>query len=170
MINFVWNNLVKSGSLWFTALALVLLGAGIWLTIESWDWLHPSISQQEAADTTPSATIESTVSNSETLRNVGLLIGGGLAFVFAAWRAWIAERQSAAAQRQAETAQRQAENVQSQIAIAQSQAETAQQSLLNERYQRGGKCLAAKSFRSVWEGFMHSRASPKSIQSNTISR
>ena len=144
MIDFVWKNLVKSGSLWFTAFALVLLVAGIWLTIESWAWLHPSTSQQEAADTTPSATIESTVSNSETLRNVGLLIGGGLAFVFAAWRAWIAERQSAVAQRQAETAQRQAENVQSQIAIAQSQAETAQQSLLNERYQRGAEMLGSK--------------------------
>ena len=144
MINFIWNNLVKSGSLWFTALALVLLGAGIWFTIEYWDWLHPSTSQQEAADTTPGATIETTVSNSETLRNVGLLIGGGLAFVFAVWRAWIAERQSAAAQRQAETAHRQAENVQSQIAIAQSQAETAQQSLLNERYQRGAEMLGSK--------------------------
>ena len=144
MINFIWKNLVKSGSLWFTALALVLLGAGIWFAIESWDWLHPSTSQQEAADTTPGVTIETTVSNSETLRNVGLLIGGGLAFVFAVWRAWIAEGQSSAAQRQAETAHRQAENVQSQIDIAQSQAETAQQSLLNERYQRGAEMLGSR--------------------------
>ena len=122
----------------------MLLVAGIWLTIESWDWLHPSTSQQETADTTPGASSENIVSNSETLRNVGLLIGGGLAFVFAVWRAWIAEHQSAAAQRQAETAQRQAENVQSQIAIAQSQAETARQSLLNERYQRGAEMLGNK--------------------------
>ena len=144
MTNLGWKKFVRTGSLWFTAFALVLLGAGAWFAIEFWDWLHPSTSQHEASGATPGASSENIVSNSETLRNVGLLIGGGLAFVFAVWRAWIAEHQSAAAQRQAETAQLQAENVESQIAIAQSQAETAQQSLLNERYQRGAEMLGNK--------------------------
>ena len=71
-----------------------------------------------------------TVSNSETLRNVGLLIGGGLAFVFAGWRAWVAERQANATQTQAQ--------------MAQNQADTAQKSLLNERYQRGAEMLGSE--------------------------
>ena len=74
--------------------------------------------------------LELVVDNSEqTLRNVGLLIGGLLAFVFAVWRAWVAERQANAARQQAETALL--------------QAETAQQSLLNERYQRGAEMLGS---------------------------
>ena len=66
-----------------------------------WGWLHPKA--------------PTTVSNSETLRNVGLMIGGVLAFVFALWRGWVAE----------------------------SQASTAQQSLLNERYQKGAEMLGS---------------------------
>ena len=73
-----------------------------------WSWLHPD-------DPTD-------VSNSETLRNIGLLIGGALAFVFAGWRAWIAERQANAAQEQANTAQR---------------------TLLNDQYQRGADMLSS---------------------------
>ena len=74
-----------------------------------WDWLRPEDS--------------TTVSNSETLRNVGLLVGGALAFVFAGWRAWLAEQEKA---------------------TAQLQAETAQQSLLNERYERGAEMLGSE--------------------------
>lgn len=85
-----------------------------------WSWLHPD-------DPTD-------VSNSETLRNVGLLIGGALAFVFAGWRAWVAERQANASQAQVETAL-------AQVDAAHRQAETAQQALLNERYQRGAEML-----------------------------
>lgn len=125
---------LKSGSFWFIVLAVLFLVAGIVVSKEWWGWLHPELS--------------TTVSNSETLRNVGLLIGGVLAFIFAGWRAWVAERQANASQLQAETAQRQIEIVQAQvevsqnqITIAQSQAETAQLSLLNERYQRGAEML-----------------------------
>ena len=78
----------------------------IGLTIGFWDWLHPEAS--------------ATASNSETLRNAGIVIGGVLAFVFAVWRGWVAERQANAAR---------------------SQAETAEQTLLNERYQRGVEML-----------------------------
>ena len=100
----------------------MLLSAGLWLIWWQWDWLHPKAS--------------TTVSNSETLRNVGLLLGGALAFVFAGWRAWVAERQASAAQAQAATAQAQAD-------IAQQQVETAQRGLLNERYQRGAEMLGS---------------------------
>ena len=103
----------KSGSFWFTAAAFGLLLISVGLALWFWDWLHPR-------DLT-------TVSNSETLRNVGLLIAGGMAFVFALWRGWVAERQAAASQQQTAEAQR--------------QAETAQRVLLNERYQTGAEML-----------------------------
>ena len=131
------KRLLKSGSFWFGVLAVLFLIAGVVASRLLWGWLHPEK--------------PTTVSNSETLRNVGLLIGGGLAFVFAGWRAWVAERQANATQHQAETAQRQAEIVQAQvetsqdqIEIAQRQAETAQLSLLNERYQRGAEMLGSE--------------------------
>ena len=66
-------------------------------------------------------------SNSTTLRNVGLLIGGVVAIGFAVWRGRVADRQSKAAQSQAETAQK--------------QAETSRHSLLNDRYQKGVEML-----------------------------
>ena len=62
-------------------------------------------------------------SNSTTIRNVGFLIAGVLALVFAVWRGVLAQRQS-------ETAQR--------------QSETAQQGLLNERYQKGAEMLGSE--------------------------
>lgn len=99
----------KSGSFWFAFSAALLLLAGVASSVVFWGWLHPNAS--------------TTVSNSETLRNVGLLIGGVLAFVFALWRGWVAERQAV---------------------TAQCQANTAQQSLLNERYQRGAEMLGSK--------------------------
>ena len=99
----------KSGSFWFAFSAVVLLLAGIVCSAVFWWWLHPTTS--------------TTASNSETLRNVGLLIAGGLAFIFALWRGWMAERQASAAQHQ---------------------ADTAQQSLLNERYQLGAEMLGSE--------------------------
>ena len=103
----------QSSFLWFSLSAVVLLSVGVLLTWLLWDWLHPGAS--------------ATVSNSETLRNVGFLIGGALAFVFALWRGWAAVQQANAAR--------------SQVGTAQHQAETAQQGLLNERYQRGAEML-----------------------------
>ena len=107
---------LKSSSLWFGILAVLLLVAGIAASMKWWGWLHPEE--------------PTTVSNSETLRNVGLLIGGVLAFVFAGWRAWVAERQANAAQTQAN--------------MALDQAATAQQGLLNERYQKGAEMLGSE--------------------------
>ena len=112
----------SNGSLWFSVLAVALLVAGFSATKLFWNWLHPG----EPTD----------VSNSETLRNVGLLIGGALAFVFAAWRAWVAERQANAAQAQVEAAQVQVEAALQQVA-------TARRGLSNERYQRGAQMLGS---------------------------
>ena len=109
------NKLPKSGTLWFCVLAALLVSAGVVPTIWQWSWLNYSSPETE--------------SNSTTLRNVGFIFAGVLALVFGVWRGLIAERQANAAQSQSETALR--------------QAETAQQSLLNERYQRGAEMLAS---------------------------
>ena len=103
------RRLLESSSFWLV-LSVVLLLVGVGLTIGFWDWLHPQ--------TSPAA------SNSETLRNAGILIGGVLAFMFAVWRGWVAERQANAAR---------------------SQAETAELTLLNERYQRGVEMLYSEA-------------------------
>ena len=103
------KGLFKSGSLWFCVLAVLILAGGVIASALSWGWLHPPAPTE--------------VSNSETLRNVGLLIGGALAFVFAGWRASVAERQANAAQ---------------------SQAETTHESLRHDRYQRGAEMLGSQ--------------------------
>ncbi|MCY3886236.1 MAG: pentapeptide repeat-containing protein [Chloroflexi bacterium] len=54
-------------------------------------------------------------SHSTTIRNVGLVVGGVIAILLAVWRSTVAERQTA----------------------------TAQQSLLNERYQKGAEMLGS---------------------------
>ena len=74
------KRLPESGYFWLV-LAIGVLLFGVVLTVSFWDWLRPEGS--------------ATVSNSETLRNVGLLVGGALAFVFAGWRAWLAEQEAA---------------------------------------------------------------------------
>ena len=106
---------LKSGSFWFAFSAALLLATGVVSSIVFWGWLHPR---------PPAAP-----SNSETLRNAGILIGGILALVFAVWRSWVAERQTVAAQSQAAASQR--------------QANTAEQSSLNERYERGAEMLGS---------------------------
>ena len=95
----------KSSLFWFGVAALLVLASGIFFTAWYWDWLHKS----------HPATTAST-----TLRNMGLLTGGGLAVVFAVWRGWVAERQSRTSQLQTNIAER---------------------NLLNERYQRGAEML-----------------------------
>ena len=99
----------RSGSFWFVVVAVLMLASGIWASTRFWGWLHPDAPTE--------------LSNGETLRNVGLLVGGLLAFVFAGWRAWVAEQQAIAAQRQ---------------------AETTLQSLLYERCQRGAEMLGSR--------------------------
>ena len=115
------KRLFESGYFWLI-LSFVFLAAGIGLTVWFWGWLHPVASP--------------TASKSETLRNVGLLLGGGLAFVFAVWRSMLAERQAATAKDQADTAKTQADT-------AKLQADTVLRSLLNERHERGTDMLGS---------------------------
>ena len=86
----------------------------IWLSVVNWEWLQ-GVSNRLISDGAPE-------SNGTTLRNVGLLIGGVLALVFALWRSLIAGHQ-------ADTSRQ--------------QAEVAQQGLLNERYQKGAEMLGS---------------------------
>ncbi len=95
-----------------TVMGLLLLAG--WLAVDYWEWLRTSDGQPQE-------------SRSTTIRNVGLLTGGVLALVFALWRSWIAERQADSQQRQTE--------------VALIQANTAQESLRQDRYQRGVQML-----------------------------
>ena len=119
----------NKSSILFTLGVIAISVAGLWLARCFWWWLHPQ-------DTTAS-------SNSDTLRNVGLLIGGAIAVLFGIWRAWVAGRQADGSQAQAAAAKAQVDAVQVQVEAAQRQAEIAQQSLLNQRYQRGAEMLAS---------------------------
>ena len=101
------RNIIDSSLFWFGLAGLLVLGIGIGLTAWQWDWLHGN---------------DPATTSSTTLRNMGLLIAGGLAAVFAIWRGWVAERQSQTAQRQ---------------------AEIADQNLLNDRYQRAAEMLGS---------------------------
>ena len=99
------KRLIRSDGFWFVISTLVVLLAAIWLSFKFWDWLDGG------AD-----------SGSETIRDIGVVVGGVLAVLLALWRSRVAERQANAAQRQSETAQR---------------------GLLNERYQKGAEMLGS---------------------------
>ena len=104
--------------MWIGAIVVVLL-AGILLTWCFWADLR---GEQDSLST--------------TVRNVGLVVGGVIAILLAVWRSRIGDRQATAAQHQVE-------NVRRQLEVAHQQAETAQQSLLNERYQKGAEMLGS---------------------------
>ena len=70
---------LKSCFLWFAATAVVLPLVGLWLILWQWDWLGSGGPE--------------TASNSDTLRNAGLMLGGILALIFALWRGWVAQQQ-----------------------------------------------------------------------------
>ena len=110
------DRILKSGSAWFTIAATLSVVIGFVLSIIFWDWLNQGPEETRQA-------------NHVVVRNVGLLLGGVVAFIFALWRGWVLERQSNAARTQAETA------------VADSR--TAQQGLRREIYQRGVEMLAS---------------------------
>ena len=112
------------GSILFTLVAVATVTAGWVLAWYCWDWLHPSTGIDVSNRDTPTD-----VSNSDTLRNVGFLIAGAVAFLFGIWRAGVAGRQAAAAQ--------------SQVDIGNRQSKNAERSLLNERYQRAADMLGS---------------------------
>ena len=111
--------LLTPTTFWLGLVGIVLLGSVLGLVLGGWDWLRPLPSEGQSGVTTES--------RSTTIRNVGFVIAGAVALVFAVWRGVVAERQTVASQSQAATAQR--------------QAETAQQALLNERYQNAQEAL-----------------------------
>ncbi len=85
-------------------IALLVLVAVVVLPIGFWGWLSGG------------------ESNSTTIRNLGLVVGGVAAILLAVWRSRVAERQADAAHRQ---------------------VETAEHGLLNERYQQGAEMLGS---------------------------
>ena len=97
------SRLPQSGEFWFT-LSAVVLAIEVLIVVVLWDWL--------AKDESVSATI----------RNIGLVIAGSLAFPLAIWRAVVADKRASTAQHQ--------------TAIA-------QQGLLNERYQKAAEMLGS---------------------------
>ena len=113
------KSLPNSTAFWLALVGIVLVGSILGLVFGGWDWFRPPPS--EGQSTVPME------SRSTTIRNVGFVIGGVVALVFAIWRGVVAHRQAATAERQAETALH--------------QSETAQQGLLNERYQKGAEML-----------------------------
>ena len=104
------KNLPNSTAFWLALVGIVLV-CSIVLPALGWGWLRSGAGAGGAE------------SNSTTIRNLGFLIAGVLALVFAVWRGVLA-------QRQADTAQR--------------QSETSQQGLLNERYQKGAEMLGSE--------------------------
>ena len=119
----------KSIWFWFAVVGLLIVSivglsiiCPIWLEA-IWNWLREGmVTERETFTIT-------TESNSTTIRNVGLVIGGIVAILLAVWRSRVAERQADAAQEQAR--------------VAQQQADLAQRGLLNERYQRGAEMLGS---------------------------
>ena len=92
---------VRSSGFWFTTIAIVIVILGTFISYVNWEFLRDGTDTPE--------------SYGDTIRNIGILIGGLVALVFAIWRS----------------------------VVAQKQADAAQQSLLNERYQRGSEMLGS---------------------------
>ena len=107
--NFRRPRWMKSDSTKFVVAGVAVVIAGAVISAIFWSWLG----QPHSATTT----------NSDTVRNVGFLIGGVLAILFGVWRALVAERQASASQ---------------------GQTETGQKGLLNERYQQGAEMLGSE--------------------------
>ena len=144
------GNLPNSTKFWLALVAIVLV-CSIGLPAARWEWLRSGANEgqsyvsAESTTATESSgvtqTIVTTESNSTTVRNIGFIVAGALALVFAVWRGVLSQRQAKTSERQAETALRQTETAQLQVETSQRQTEIAQQGLLNERYQRGAEML-----------------------------
>ena len=93
------NPAARGDAFWWIAGIVLVLVTGLLLSWCYWEELR---GHRESLST--------------TIRNVGLVIGGALAILFAVWRSIVAEKQAA----------------------------TAQRGLLNERYQKGAEMLGSK--------------------------
>ena len=147
------RDLPNSTAFWLTLVAIVL-ACSIALPAARWEWLRSGASEGQSGVTAESTSatesssvtksIVTTESNSTTVRNIGFIIAGALALVFAVWRGVLAQRQARTAELQAETALRQTDAAQLQVESSQRQTEIAQQGLLNERYQKGAEMLGSE--------------------------
>ena len=112
------KNLPNSTAFWLALVAVVLV-CSILLPAVGWGWLRSGASEGQSHVSTESTTVSETSgaaeTNSTTVRNIGFIIAGVLALVFAVWRGVLAQRQ----------------------------AETSEQGLLNERYQKGAEMLGS---------------------------
>ena len=99
-----------------------------------WQWFITSSSITKPEEDETREVIHD--SGASIVRNLGLLVVGIVALVFAWWRAKIADRQAATSQVTADTAQATAE-------IAQATAETGQRTLLNDQYQKATELLGS---------------------------
>ena len=112
------------GRLWLFA-GIVLIAAILWGIDHYWDW--PINDPWIWLGATP----DGRESISTTLRNVGLVVAGVIAFGFAYWRAKVADRQATAAQYQADAARL--------------QSEISQRAWLDDRYERGANLLGSNA-------------------------
>ena len=137
-MKFVRKLVPKSGSTQalLALIAVIIVSGSIFAPI--WDdWLR--IGGREVRSPGEQPIVETwriVETNSETLRNVGILIGGGVALVFGIWRARVADRQATAAQEQAKAAL-------GQLGATQEQLEIARESLLSDTYQRVAEMLGS---------------------------
>ena len=117
----------KTGRLWFSVIAAILIvGLGC-VTILNWNWLNSTEPDPNSEMEEPRSAV---TSNGETLRNVSLVIGGLVALVFAFWRSWVTENRTTAAQQQVAAAL-------GQVEAAQHQATTAHNDFLNPNPPKG---------------------------------
>ena len=142
-----WIRNLPNSTMFWLALVTIVLVCSIGLPATRWEWLRSGASEGQSHVSTESTTgteaIVTTESNSTTVRNIGFVIAGALALIFAVWRGVLSQRQAKTAERQAEAALRQTETAQLQVETSQRQTEIAQQGLLNERYQRGAEMLGS---------------------------
>ena len=121
-----WDKRPRGHSLVITVLIVAAIAVSGVITLWwQWEWLHasePNTWLPSSWEWLGSREEDGRAYNGDILRNVGFIVAGLVALVFALWRALVARSQAKAAH---------------------GQTETAQQSLLNERYQRGAEMLGS---------------------------
>ena len=127
----------SSGLFWVPATIIVAIVLGV-VCLLFWGQVNSAIEIRTEELETGIKTIrtETVESNSSTIRNVGLVVGGIVAVMLAMWRSLVAERQADATLRQASAAFLQAKT-------AERQSTTALWSFLNERHEQGGSKLGS---------------------------
>lgn len=83
--------LVDSLGFWVAFSVAAVVSLGVFLSIANCGWLHGGTNR---------------TGNSDTVRNVALVVGGIVTILLALWRSVVAERQATAAQRQSEVGER----------------------------------------------------------------